>query len=104
MRKINHFGIPTQQQQPNENYMEGGKLYVTDFNDSPNKIEYLRFEADSPMPELLQTKPHIAYEVEDIAKAMENAEVLLEPFEPAEGLTVGFIVEEGIPIELMQYS
>jgi len=46
MRKFNHVGIPTTILQKDENFMEGAKLYVTDFNLSPNKIEWLRFESD----------------------------------------------------------
>lgn len=104
MRKLNHIGIPTKKEQPDEMHMEDAKLHLTDFAKSPNKIEWLRFDEGSPMPELLQTTAHIAYEVDDIKAAMEGKEVLMEPFEPAENLTVGFIVEEGAPIELMQYS
>ena len=47
MRKINHFGIPTTTPQPGEVYVEGLKVWLTNFNESPNKIEYLRFEEGS---------------------------------------------------------
>ena len=65
---------------------------------SPNKIEFLRFEEGSPLPELLQTVPHIAYEVQCLKEAIEGKEILMEPFEGGENLTCAFIVEEGIPI------
>ena len=45
---------------------------------SPNKIEWLRFEAGSPMPDMLKTIPHIAYEVDDLDAEMSGAEVLLD--------------------------
>lgn len=54
MRKINHFGVPTTIPQPGEVYAEGLKVWLTNFNESPNKIEYLRFEEGSWMPELIQ--------------------------------------------------
>ena len=104
MRELHHIGIPTDKKEENESYLEGGKVYVTDAEKSPNKIEWLRFEADSPMPDLLKTTAHIAYKVDDIKAAMEGKEILVEPFNPMEGLTVGFIVEEGAPIELMQVA
>lgn len=104
MRKINHFGVPTSVKQEGETYAEAMKLYLTDFTQSPNKIEFLRFEEGSPMPELLQKVPHIAYEVPSIAEAMEGKEVLLEPFVVSDELTCAFIVEEGIPIELMEFK
>jgi len=102
MRELHHFGIPTDKKHDKENYMAGAKLYVTDVSDSPNKIEFLRFEPDSPLPKLLQTTAHIAYKVKDIKQAMAGKNILMEPFSPAPGLQVGFIIEEGIPIELMQ--
>ena len=104
MRKLNHIGIPTSEVMPNESYMEGAKLYVTDFAESPNKIEWLRFEEGSPMPELLQTTAHIAYEVEDLEAELKDANVLMEPFQPNENLTVAFVIEEGAPIELMKFN
>jgi hypothetical protein len=104
MRKINHFGVPTSIKQENENYAEGMKLFLTDFNNSPNKIEFLRFEEGSPMPELLQKVAHIAYEVPSLKEEMEGKEILIEPFVAGEGLTCAFIVEEGIPIELMEFK
>ncbi|MEI6807477.1 MAG: hypothetical protein WCN95_02055 [bacterium] len=102
MRELHHFGIPTSKPQKNEIYLEGAKLYVTDVDKSPNKIEWLRFEKGSPMPELLQTSAHIAYKVKNLKAAMSGKKVLLKPFSPAPGLTVAFVVEEGIPVELMQ--
>ena len=102
MRELHHIGIVTSEVKENENYMADAKLYVTDVANSPNKIEWLRFEEGSPMPELLQKETHISYVVPDIKAAMEGKEVLVDPFTPAEGLTVAFVVEEGIPIEFMQ--
>ena len=104
MRTFHHFGIPTDQAHDNESYLEEARLYITDPQTSPNRIEWLRFEADSPMPEILKTVPHIAYQVEDIQAGLQGAEVLLEPFSPIEGITVAFIIEEGAPIELMQFA
>ena len=78
MRKINHFGVPTSIKQEGESYAEEMKLYLTDFTKSPNKIEFLRFEEGSPMPELLQKVAHIAYEVPSLKEAMIDKEVLIE--------------------------
>ena len=102
MRELHHFGIPTATPHKNETYMAGAKLYVTDVAQSPNKIEWLRFEEGSPLPELLKTSPHIAYKVKDLKAAMAGKTVVMEPFSPAPGLTVAFVIEEGMPIEFMQ--
>ena len=102
MRKINHFGIPTLEKQANEIYLEGMKLYVTDFAKSENKIEFLRFEPDSWLPDIIQQVAHIAYEVSDLEKELEGANVIVEPI-VGDDMTMAFIVEEGIPIELMYF-
>ena len=105
MRKINHFGVPTTTPQPGEVYAEGLKVWLTNFNESPNKIEYLRFEEGSWMPELIQKVAHIAYEVDDLAAELEGAKVLVEPMPGGENLTIAFI-EEGdiIDIDITNHS
>jgi hypothetical protein len=102
VRQFHHIGIPTAQQREGETYIEGGKVHITDAEACPYQMEFLRFEADSPMPEALQTTPHVAFMVDDLAKEMEGQQVLLEPFSPMAGLTVAFIMHDGAPVELMQ--
>ena len=102
MRKLHHIGIPTQEAHENETYLEDAKLYVTDAATSPNKIEWLRFEPDTPMPQVLRTLPHIAYEVDNLKAELNGKDILLKPFSPMPGVTIAFIIEEGAPIELMQ--
>ncbi|MFI3317276.1 MAG: hypothetical protein SNF93_06880 [Rikenellaceae bacterium] len=102
MRKINHFGIPTTTPQVGETYNEGMKVWLTDFSQSPNLIEYLRFEQGSWLPEIIQKIPHIAYQVDSIAQELEGAKVLVEPIVCSESLTIAFIEEEGIALELME--
>jgi len=102
MQEFNHIGIPTTFKRDDETYLEDAKLYVTDFSEHPYKIEWLRFEDDSPMPEILKTTAHVAFMVDDVEKAMEGKQTLLEPFFPMEGLKVAFILEDGAPVEFMQ--
>ena len=104
MQEFQHIGIPTQTQRENETYLEGAKLFVTDAAADPYGIEWLRFEADSPMPDALKTTAHVAYKVDDIAVAMAGKDVLIEPFEPMEGVKVGFILHDGAPVEFMELS
>ncbi len=104
MRKVNHFGIPTTTEQENEFYAEGLKVHLTDYSKSPNKIEFLRFEEGSCMPELVQTVAHIAYEVPDMEVALQGTKVIVEPMRAGENLTIAFIEEEGIPVELMCFD
>ncbi len=41
------MGLPTDEKQENEVYVEASKLWVTDPEAHPYKVEFLRYEADS---------------------------------------------------------
>jgi hypothetical protein len=100
--KYHHIGIPTDKPCENEHYLEEFKMYVSGYEDSPYGIEWMRFEADCPLPELVKTIPHIAFEVDDLLEAIRGKEVLIEPNSPSEGVLVAFIIEDGAPIELLE--
>jgi len=102
--KFHHLGVPTEKQQEGEEYLEGGKVFYTDPEASEYRIEWLRFEPDSPMPEELRTRTHLAFLVDDLAAAIEGKNVLIEPFEVFEGLTIAFIMEDTQPVELMKMA
>jgi hypothetical protein len=102
MRKYHHVGIPTTTSRENETYLEEFKVYVSGYESSPYGVEWMRFEPDSPLPELIQTIPHVAFEVDDLEKEIQNKEVLIPPNSPSEGIVVAFIVDNGAPIEFIQ--
>jgi hypothetical protein len=103
-KEFHHIGIPSAIKREKESYMADAKLYVTDVADSDLKIEWLRFEEGSPMPEAIQKEAHIAYKVDDVDEAMKGKECLLEPFDAAPGVKVGFTLEGGEPVEYMSVS
>lgn len=103
MKKFNHIGIPSNIEHKGEVLNADIGLYCTDFNESENRIEWLRFLKDSPMPEELKTTAHIAYEVNDLEEAMKGKRVLLEPFNANESLKIAFVMEDEAPVELMQF-
>lgn len=104
MKTFHHIGIPTTKQHDGETHLEDAKLFITDPGESENNIEWLRFEEGSPLPEVLQTTAHVAYAVEDLDAALEGQSVLMEPFEPMEGVRVAFILEDEAPVEFMQFT
>ena len=102
--RFHHIGIPTSKQMPNEKYIEGLKMYVVGFDTSPYGVEWMRFEDDSPISELIQTVPHIAFEVNDMEKALEGKEVLTEAHTISRGIKVAMIKHDEAPIELLEFS
>lgn len=77
-------------------------MYVSGFNASPFRIEWMRFEKGCPLPELVQSVPHVAFEVDDLEAALEGRQVIIEPNSPSPGVLVAFIVDDGAPVELLQ--
>ncbi len=102
MRKYHHIGIPTDIPRENETYLEKYKVYVSGYERSPYGVEWMRFEADSPLPELVKTVPHVAFEVDDLEAAIQDKDILIPPDSPSEGIAVAFIVDDGAPIEFIE--
>ena len=102
MSSFHHFGVPTNTKQENETYLEGAKVYITDPEAHPYKVEFLRFEEGTPMHPDVVNNPHAAFMVDDIAAAMEGKKVIVEPFDATDTLKVAFINDGGAVIELMQ--
>jgi hypothetical protein len=102
MRKYHHLGIPTNDEKKDETYLEKFKLYVSGFYTSPYGIEWMRFLPDSPLPELVKTVPHVAFEVDDLDKEMEGKDILIQPNSLSPGIRVAFIVDNGAPVEFLE--
>ena len=99
-----HIGIPTRVPRDNEVYLEKFRMFVSGFEASTFGVEWIRFEKDAPFPELVKTVPHVAFVVDDIEKAIAGKEILIHPNSPSKGVTVAFIVENGAPIEFLQFD
>lgn len=102
MRTFNHVGIITTEKKEGAVYNEGLSVWLTDYSKSPNKIEFLKFEQGSCLPPLVQNNGHIAYVVPNLDEALKDTNVIFGPAVCDEHLTIAFIEEEGIAIELME--
>lgn len=102
--KFNHLGIPTTASFEGEIDLPHLKITVSDHENNPYGIQWQRFWADAPYPELVKTVPHVAFEVDDLMVELEGKKVIIEPSSPSEGLMVAFIEVNGAPVELMEYS
>jgi hypothetical protein len=102
--QYHHMGIPTKEKMPNERYLPHLKMYVTGFETSPFGIEWMRFEEDCPISEIVRTVPHIAFEVDNLEKSIEGKELIGEPSIPSKGIKVAMIKHNGVPVELMEFE
>ncbi len=102
--KYHHLGIPTDVPRPDEEYDERYKVHTSAYSQSPYGVEWMRFDPGCPLPELVKTVPHVAFVVDDLAAAIAGKQVLIAPNSPTEGVTVAFIVDNGAPIEFLQFD
>ena len=102
---FHHIGMPTTESQPGETYVEDTKVWVTRPEDHPYRVEYLRFEDDSPVTGPVRDMPHVGYRLidTDIHEALKGEDVIIEPFTPMEGLQVAFFMKNDAVIEYMQF-
>ena len=103
--KYHHLGVPTTNKMPGETYLPQFKFWVSGFSKSPFGVEWMRFDADCTMHELIQTVPHLAFVVEDLdlELASRGFRVIVEPNLPMEGIRVAMIEHNGAPVELMEF-
>jgi hypothetical protein len=100
--KFNHIGIPTKDSFENEIDLPHLKMTVSDHKNNPFGIQWQRYHQDAPYPELVQSVPHVAFEVENLKEYIKDHEVIIEPNSPSPGVTVAFIKVNGAPVELME--
>lgn len=104
--KFHHVGIPTTEKMPGEKYMPQLKFYTSGFEQSPFGLEWMRFEDDCPLHELIKTVPHVAFEVDNLHKELErnHFKILSKPNSPSDGVRVAMIEHNGAPVELIEFS
>jgi hypothetical protein len=102
--RYHHLGIPTSDPHPRERYLKHLKFFVRGFETSPFGVEWMRFEPDCQIHELIKRVPHVAFEVDDIEQAIDGFEVIYPVSSPSEGVRSAMIVHDGGPIELIEFS
>ena len=102
--EFNHIGLITNEVKDGESFVAATRVWVTNPHEHPFKIEWLRYEPDSPVAGAVRTQPHLAFRVDSLEEASSGLKVLLEPFDVGFA-TVGFWqTSDGAVIELMEYK
>ncbi|MCX6280896.1 MAG: hypothetical protein NTU51_02955 [Bacteroidetes bacterium] len=102
--RYHHLGMLTTEPLEGEEYLKEYKVYHFGYGDNPYGIEWMRYEDGCKLPEIVKTKPHIAFEVHNIYEAIKGKKVIIEPNSPSEGCVVAFIEECGMPIEFIEFK
>lgn len=103
MLVFDHVGITTTIKQPNEDWVEQSRVWVTNPRNHPEHIEFLRYETDSTVPEVIKNNPHVAFRVENVDALIGGQEIIIPPFEVGGFVRVVFIRKYNTIFEYMQY-
>src|ERR1700735_3957267 len=63
MRQYHHIGITTTEVKPGETHLKHLKLFVVSHEKSEFGVEWMRFEADAAVPDLVRRVPQGAFAV-----------------------------------------
>ncbi len=102
--RYHHLGIPHTEPRAGERHLERLGVHVCGFETSPYGIEWMRFDPHCAVPDIVRSVPHIAFEVDDLDEALEGKEILIAPNAPTSGVRVAFILDDGAPIELLEFE
>lgn len=100
---FHHIGIPITEKLPADTYNADLKMHATGYFDSPYAMEWMEFDRDSQLPEIIRTQPHIGYVVDDLQQAIKGRQIILKPTSPCEGVTVAFFFEDLDLMEFLQF-
>jgi hypothetical protein len=102
--RYHHLGIPHTVPRAGEQHLGDLGVHVCGFETSPYGIEWMRFEPHCRVPDIVRTVPHLAFEVDDLEEALKGKVILIAPNAPSPGVRVAFILDDGAPVELLQFD
>lgn len=102
--RYHHLGIPHCTPRDGEMHLHQLGVHVCGFETSPYGIEWMRFDPHCPVPEIVKTVPHLAFAVDNLDAALEGKQILIAPNSPSRGVRVAFILDDGAPIELLEFE
>ncbi len=85
-------------------YVPDTKVWVTNPDAHPYRVEFLRYEPDSSVSGPVRDMGHIAFKTDSLKREMRGQKVILGPFQPMPGLQVVFILRDGAVFEFMQFG
>ncbi|MDR3110770.1 MAG: hypothetical protein LBU65_13965 [Planctomycetaceae bacterium] len=83
-------------------YIEALGVHVTSPDEDPFTIEWLKFDENSPMNELIKTRSHAAYAVDNLEETLKGKNVIHPIFAASPTLKIAFIEYSGAVIELAE--
>ncbi len=103
MKQFHHIGLVTDEQKPGEMYFESLKVWGTDPANDPNKVEWVRFDPESPLADTPVAKmPHVSWAVDDLDAELEGKDPVVGPLTAVEGVRIAYFMQDGALIEYLE--
>jgi len=102
--QFDHIGLVTTEKKEGEIFIEATRVWVTDYNKHPYRVEWLRFEPDSPVTGPVREKAHVAYRVKSLAEASKGMKVLLKPFDVGFAMVGFYEASDGAVVEFLEFK
>ena len=102
--RYHHLGIPHSSPRDGELHLTKLGVHVCGFETSPYGVEWMRFDMHCQVPEIVKTVPHLAFVVDNLDAALQGKQILIPPNSPSPGVRVAFILDDGAPIELLEFD
>ncbi len=100
--KYHHIGIPSKEKRENEIYFPHLKLSCVPGINNAYGVEWTRFDEDADYPDIVKEYAHVAFEIDNLEKAIEGEQVIVEPGEIMPGVRAAFISVLDAPVKLME--
>lgn len=104
--RFHHLGVPVAGPIKDEHYLQPYKFYHGGFYTSPFGVEWMRFDPDCPLHELIKKVPHLAFEVDDLDEELRKHRfnLISPPGSPSGGVRSCMIEYDGAPVELIEFT
>jgi hypothetical protein len=102
--RYHHIGLPTRKVREEMAHIEHLGIHATDHESNPFGIQWMKYEKECKIPELVRNVAHVAFEVDDLQEAIRGRKVIIEPNSPSPGVLVALIEEAGAPVEFLQFT
>lgn len=103
MKTFHHIGLVTEEEKPGEKYFDSLKVWGTNPDDDPNRVEWVRFKPDSPLAGTPVAKmPHVSWLVDDLDREIEGKDLVIGPLTVAPGIRIAYFMMDGALIEYLE--
>jgi len=102
--EFDHVGIVTGEKKSEETFVAATRVWITDFQRHPYRVEWLRYEPDSPVTGPVRERPHVAFRVDSIAECARGLKELLAPFDAGMAVVGFYETPDGAVVEFMEYK